>query len=160
MTTGFETNAWPTEGVLGRRILGWAIDSVILGIGITILWVVLFVFGIATFGLGVPLLGTLWVVPTLYTFLCVASSAQATPGQTVAGLRVVREEDGGRPNQAQAAVFAVGYWLTMAAGVVLLAAALVTRGGRCLHDIVAGVVVVPAASISLPGWNRGGLPRA
>lgn len=142
------TDAELTDGVFGRRLLAWLIDSLILTVILAVLGIVLFIFGLITLGLAMPLLGGLWVVPTVYTFLFVASGNQATPGQALAGLRVVRNDDFGKPTPAQAVVFAVGFWLTMAAGVVWLLVALVTWRGRCLHDIVSGLLVVPQAAIA------------
>ncbi len=163
LTGGEPTDAELTDGVLGRRLVAWLIDSVILTVILAVLGILLFIFGVVTLGLAMPLLGGLWVVPTVYTFLFVASGNQATPGQALTGLRVVRNEDFGKPTPAQAVVFAVGFWLTMAAGVVWLLVALVTWRGRCLHDIVSGLLVVPQAAIedAPPPWPAayGGFKR-
>ena len=163
------TDADLMDGVFGRRLIAWLIDSLILTVVLAVLGVLLFIFGLVTLGLAMPLLGGLWVVPTVYTFLFVASGNQATPGQALAGLRVVRNEDFGKPTPAQAVVFAVGFWLTMAAGVVWLLVALVTWRGRCLHDIVSGLLVVPQRAIAdaptpwpgpYAGFQGSGSPRS
>lgn len=156
--SGFVEDARLTEGVIGRRMLAWLVDGILLGLVLSVMWVVLFLFGLLTLGFGMPLLGGLWAVPTIYTFAFIASPAQATPGQAITGLVVVRDEDFGRPTPAQAAVFAIGFWLTMAAGVVWLVIALLTRRSRCLHDIVSGLVVVPQGR-GRAGF-RGGFPPA
>jgi uncharacterized RDD family membrane protein YckC len=105
-----------------------------------LLWIV----GFLTFGLGWFLLGGLWVLPIAYMILFVASPGQATPGQALLGLRVVRDDDLGRPEPAQACVYAVLYAVTMWAGAIWLIAAFFTRRARCLHDIGGGVLVVRA----------------
>jgi uncharacterized RDD family membrane protein YckC len=57
-------------------------------------------------------------------------------------------------------VYAAGFWLTMAAGVVLVLAALFTVRRRCLHDIVSGLVVVRSQALTgaLGAWNMAGGP--
>jgi uncharacterized RDD family membrane protein YckC len=132
-----------TEGVLPRRVVAWLLDWVLIGLISLALWLVLFVFGIITFGLGFLLMHGLWVVPILYTIGFVASPAGATPGQAMAGLRLVRAQDGGPPNAGEALIYALGYWATIAlTGGLLLIAAFFTQGNRALHDIAAGLVMV------------------
>jgi uncharacterized RDD family membrane protein YckC len=138
-----------TSGITGRRIGGWLVDAILVGLLLALLHLALWIVGFVTFGLGWFLLGGLWVVPVAYVFAFVASSAQATPGQTLAGLRVVRDEDFGPPTPAQALVYAVGYAVTMAAGAIWLIAAFFTRRARCLHDIVAGVAVLRADALGV-----------
>jgi uncharacterized RDD family membrane protein YckC len=146
------------DGIMARRLGGWLVDAIILAVLLGALHLGLWIIGFVTFGLGWFLLGGLWVIPVAYLFAFVASPAQATPGQAVAGVRVVRDEDLGRPTPAQALVYAVGYAVTMAAGAVWLAAAFFTRRSRCLHDIVAGVSVLRADALGEPvtdarnGW--------
>jgi len=149
-----------TEGVIGRRIVGWFVDVLVLAVVLLVLKILLFLFGLLTLGLGWYLLGGLWIIPAAYSFVFVASPQQATPGQVLAGLRVVRDEDLGRPSTAQALVYAAGFWLTMAAGVVWLLVALVTSRARCLHDIVSGLAVVRAEALTgaATTWNIAGGP--
>jgi uncharacterized RDD family membrane protein YckC len=138
-----------TAGITMRRLGGWLVDAIILGLALGILHVVLWLVGFVTFGLGWFLLGGLWVLPVAYVFVFVASPAQATPGQALAGLRVVRDDDLGRSTPAQALVYAVGYAVTMAAGAIWLAAAFFTRRARCLHDIASGVAVLRADALGV-----------
>jgi uncharacterized RDD family membrane protein YckC len=152
-----------TAGVLPRRILAWFIDSLLIGLITASLWLVLIVFGLLTLGIGFVLLRAIWVVPIAYTMLFVASPASATPGQALMGLRVVRNDDLGRPSPAQAVVFALGFWLTMLAGVVWLAVAFFTRRNRTLHDLASGLVVIRTGALTVAGtpWNMppGPFPR-
>jgi uncharacterized RDD family membrane protein YckC len=144
-----------TDGVTGRRVAAWLADAILVGLLLVLLHLALWVLGFLTFGLGWFLLGGLWLVPLAYVFMFVASPGQATPGQSLLGLTVVRDADLGRPTPAQALVYAVGYAVTMWAGVFWLLAAFFTRRARCLHDIVAGVAVLRADAVSLtvPGWT-------
>ncbi|MEJ0047856.1 MAG: RDD family protein [Rhodospirillales bacterium] len=147
-----------TQGVTGRRVGGWFIDLLLMAVVLSALRILLWVAGFITFGLGWFLLGGLWVVPLVYVALFVASPGQATPGQAAVGLRVVRDEDLGRPTPAQALVYAIGYAVTMWAGAIWLLAALFTRRARCLHDIVSGLAVVRADAVPqvAPIWTMAG----
>jgi len=86
-------------------------------------------------------------VPLLYHVLFVASGRSATPGQVLMDLSVRRDQDLGRPSLLQAVLFTAGLWLTLGAGVVWLAAALLTTRHRTLHDLVSGVVVVRSRAL-------------
>lgn len=146
-----------TSGVTTRRIAGWFVDAVIIGFALALTHLLLWIVGFLTFGLGWFLAGGLWVIPLAYMFFFI-STVQATPGQAIAGLRVVRDEDLGPPTPAQALVYAAGFELTMWLGAVWLAAAFFTRRARCLHDIVAGVTVVRASALPVPAapWTMAG----
>ncbi len=135
------------EGVLFRRVWAWLIDLLLVGGIVAVLWVVLVGFGLLTLGLGMPLLGLLPVVPLAYHVLFVAAPRSATPGQVMMDLSVRRDQDLGRPSLLQAVLFTAGLWLTLGAGVVWLAAALLTTRHRTLHDLVSGVVVVRSRAL-------------
>ena len=130
------------DGVMFRRVWAWLFDFLVVGGIMIVLWVMLMAFGLLTFGLGFPLLGMLPIVPLLYHALFVASGRSATPGQVLMDLTVRRDADLGRPSLLQAVLFTVGLWLTLGAGVIWLATALVTSRHRTLHDVVSGLVVV------------------
>ncbi len=137
-----------TEGVMFRRIWAWLIDFLLVAGIVAMLWVVLVGFGLLTLGLGLPLLGLLPIVPLAYHILFVAGARSATPGQTMMDLVVRRDQDLGRPSLLQAILFTAGLWLTLGAGVIWLAAALLTTRNRTLHDLVSGVVVVRSRALS------------
>jgi uncharacterized RDD family membrane protein YckC len=156
--TGLAGEGPLTDGVTGRRVVAWLVDAIVVGLVLLVLNVGLWLVGFLTFGLGWFLLGGLWVIPLAYVFIFVTSPGQATPGQALMGLVVVRDEDLGRPTPAQALVYAVAYAVTMWAGAFWLIAAFFTRRARCLHDIVAGLAVLraDAVSLSVPGWSMAG----
>ncbi len=148
-----------TAGVTLRRVGGWAVDGLILAIILSAMHLSLWLLGYVTFGLTWFLAAGLWVVPIAYVFAFIVSPAQATPGQAAVGIKVVRDDDLGRPTPAQALVYALGFALTWVAGAIWLAAAFFTRRARCLHDLAAGVAVLreDAVSITAPpdmpaGW--------
>ena len=145
-----------TEGVPLRRVWAWLIDFVLIAVLAAVLWVILFAFGLFTFGLGMSLLGLLPLVPVAYHCLFVMMSG-ATPGQSFMGLTVRRNEDLGPPDFARAALFTLGLYVTLVAGVVWLAVAFFTLRRRTLHDILAGVVVVRRRALtSAPGFGNMG----
>ncbi len=137
-----------TEGVMFRRVWAWLFDLLLVGGVVAVLWIILVGFGLLTFGLGFPLLGLLPIVPLLYHVLFVASGRSATPGQVLMDLAVRRNQDLGQPSLLQAILFTAGLWLTLGAGVIWLAAALVTSRHRTLHDLVSGLVVVRGGALN------------
>ncbi len=143
-----------TRGVMTRRCVAWVVDLVLIA-GLTLVgWVVLFTFGLLTLGLGMPLLGLLPFVPAAYYFLFLAGMA-ATPGQAMLGLRVLRDDDLGRPTPLQALLAVVIYTVTWATSGLLLLIAPFTRRHRTLHDLVSGLVVVRTRALTAPSplWN-------
>ena len=131
-----------TQGVLRRRIAGFALDAVIVTVLCCVLWAALFAFGLLTLGLGLPLLGLLPAVPLLYNWLSVASGAAATPGQRMMGLTVRRDADLGRPTALEALVWTLGFVATVSLGAIWFAVALLTRRRRALHDLLSGLTVI------------------
>ena len=169
--TGALVDDWLTHGVLTRRVFAFLLDLLLIGVIVAGLWAGLFLFGLLTLGLGFPLLGLLPAVPPLYHFLFLASPLSATPGQSLLGLVVRRNDDLGRPDMLEALVSVVGFYVTLALGAVWLVVALLTTRRRTLHDMVAGLVVVRTDSLAAmtspltpPGgpWNMrsGGVPHA
>lgn len=154
LSTYAVSDAALTDGVPLRRVCAWFIDLLAIAVIAGVLWVVLAMFGVLTLGLGLPLLGLLPVVPFVYHAGFVAASA-ATPGQALMGLTVRQNDDLDFPSLVQAALFTVGLYVTLAAGVVWLAIALFTVRRRALHDMVAGVVVVRKRALtSGPGFGN------
>jgi uncharacterized RDD family membrane protein YckC len=136
------------EGVLPRRILGWAVDMLLLGLVAAVFWTVVAMIGLLTLGLGWTLLAPLGsVLPLAYHTLWIASSLSATPGQALAGL-VVRAEAGlGQPGLGRAFTSAAFYWLSMMAFGLPLLAALFSARRRTLHDLFSGTLVVRSAAL-------------
>lgn len=140
-----------TEGVPGRRVAAWLADALILGAIVGTLWIVLVGLGLVTFGLTFPLLSALPAIPFAYHAGFLASPAAATPGMALLGLTARRDDALARPTLGEAAVFTAGLYLTLAAGVVWLLVALVTRRHRALHDLVSGLVIVRTRALTLVG---------
>lgn len=126
-----------------KRSVAWVIDVVILAILLGILWVLVFLGGLITFGL-------LWkvgavisaILPAAYHAFLVGGPSSATVGMNLMGLSV-RTIDGGAPGPLQAFVMVILFYtgVTLLTPLVLLVALFNSRR-RCLHDILSGVVVV------------------
>ena len=149
-----------TRGVLLRRIIAWLIDLALLGAVAGMLVSSILAMGFLTLGLAWTALPLVPMLPALYGILMVASPMQATIGQAVKGLVVVRDIDLGPPTLAQSIVCTLIYLATMAVGVVWVAIALVTTRRRTLHDLLSGLVVVRRRAFNAlstpPGWNATG----
>jgi len=141
---------WLTRGVLPRRVLGFLIDLLLIAGLVGGLWAALVLFGVLTLGLGLPLLGVLPAVPPLYHYLFLIGPLSATPGQALLGLVVRRDGDLGPPDALEALLSVIGFYVTLALGAVWLGVALLTWRHRTFHDMLAGLVVVRADSLTPP----------
>ena len=144
---------WPARlpaaalaGVRSRRIGAICIDLIMITIIFTAVLMVLLVLGIVTFGL------TWFLIPPLFPFialfyngLTISGWRMATPGMRAMDLEM-RTTDGGRVSFLVAAIHAVLFYLswTLLTPLILLVS-LISSDKRCLHDIVAGVVVTRRA---------------
>lgn len=144
-----------TGGVMSRRCVAWVIDIVLIALLIWVLWWLLVLVGLLTFGLGWGAIGLLPLVPFCYHFFSLLGIASATPGQRMLGLTVRRNDDFGPPTPLQAFISVLGFYLTLATSGVLLVVALFTIRHRALHDLVSGLVVVRVQALTPPGggWN-------
>ncbi len=162
-----------TGGVVGRRMIAWLLDAMILGLLAFVVWFGLAAFTLMTLGFGAPAFALLAFLPAAYGFLSLISGLQASPGQAMMGLIVVRDIDLGPPTAAQAMVSVIAYTATIALGAIWCAVAVVTTRHRTVHDFASGLVVVKRSALQIPltrsqmGWNigtnetrDGGRPRA
>jgi uncharacterized RDD family membrane protein YckC len=131
-----------TGGVMSRRCVAWVFDIFLIAVLIWVLWWILVMFGLLTFGLGFGAMSILPFVPFCYHFLSLLGSSSATPGQQMMGLTVRRDFDLGPPGGLQALASVLAYYVTLATSGLLLVVALFTRRHRALHDLLSGLVVV------------------
>ena len=152
-----------SEGTIGRRILAFVVDGVLVLIITKVLAVVFFLFGLLTLGLGLPLLGLLPFVAPIYNFLSLLSPLAATPGQALLGLTVRDHEDLTPPAALPALIWTVGFYASLALSGVPLLLALFNARRRTGHDMLSGLVVVRSRALTgwLGPWNmRDGGPSA
>lgn len=128
-----------TEGIIGRRVLAYAIDVVLL----LMLWPLALIFSaMSLFTLAPALFAVVPVLPLLYHTGMIASSAQGTLGMRALGIKVARDTDGGRPDPMQAFILTALFYLTLATSGLLLLWCLFDDRGRCLHDILSGTKII------------------
>jgi uncharacterized RDD family membrane protein YckC len=126
-------------GVRTRRILAVCIDLVLVSFLVAALWIVSIVL---TFGLALFFLPPLWpIVAFFYNGLTVSGYRMATPGMRAMDLEMRMHDTGARVPFVNAAVQAVLFYLSWCFPPIFLVS-LVDSEKRCLHDIIAGVVIV------------------
>lgn len=126
-------------GVRTRRVLAVCVDFVLVSLLVAALWIVSIVL---TFGLALFFLPPLFpFVAFFYNGLTVSGRNMATPGMRALDLEMRMSESGARVPFINAAVQAVLFYVSWCFPPVFLVS-LVDAEKRCLHDIIAGVVVV------------------
>ncbi len=125
------------SGVRTRRIFALILDLVLVSVLSFALWLAL---AVATFGLTLLLLPPLFpLVAFFYNGLTVSSWRMATPGMRAMDLEM-RLADGQRTPFLNAAAHAVLFYVSTMFPPIFLVS-LFAEGKRCLHDILAGVIV-------------------
>jgi uncharacterized RDD family membrane protein YckC len=126
-------------GVRTRRVLAVCVDFVLVSLLVAALWIVSIVL---TFGLALFFLPPLFpFVAFFYNGLTVSGRNMATPGMRALDLEMRMSESGARVPFINAAVQAVLFYVSWCFPPVFLVS-LVDAEKRCLHDIIAGVVIV------------------
>ena len=126
-------------GVRTRRILAVCVDFVLVSFVVLALWIVSIVL---TFGFALFFLPPLWpFVAFFYNGLTVSGPRMATPGMRAMDLEMRMHDTGARVPFVNAAVQAVLFYVSWCFPPILLVS-LVDGEKRCLHDIIAGVVIV------------------
>ena len=126
-------------GVRTRRILAVCFDLVLVSILVAVLWIASIVL---TLGLALFFLPPLFpIVAFFYNGLTVSGPKMATPGMRAMDLEMRMHDDGARVPFVNAAVQAVLFYVTWFFPPIFLVS-LVDAEKRCLHDIIAGVVIV------------------
>lgn len=130
------------SGVIGKRIIAFIADAIIILVLTVIAYVVVALLGIVTLGLAWLLFGLVFPAVGLgYNALTIGGSNSATVGQRMMGLEV-RMWFGGKVTPLVAAFHALLFWFSLVVFCPILLWALFDPRKRCLHDIFAGVVVL------------------
>ena len=126
-------------GVRTRRIVAVCIDFVIVSLLVMALWLVSIVL---TLGLALFFLPPLFpFVAFFYNGLTVSGPNLATPGMRALDLEMRMDDTGARTPFVNAAVQAVLFYVSWCFPPIFLVS-LIDGEKRCLHDIIAGVVIV------------------
>jgi uncharacterized RDD family membrane protein YckC len=150
-TTYPSYDALATDGVLGRRLVAYLIDIVMIAGFVVLLGFAILVLGVVTFGLAWFLFAIL--VPgaaILYSAITVAGRHQSTIGMRMTGLRVVNATRGGPVDALTAAVHALLFYV--AAGSLLLwvldiLVGMARSDSRLARDIIVNLLVVRADAL-------------
>jgi uncharacterized RDD family membrane protein YckC len=127
------------SGVRTRRILALCLDLAIVGVMAFALWLMLLVL---TLGLSLFLLPPLFpFVAFLYNGISISGRRMATPGMRAFDLEMRLHGSGARTPFINAAAHAVFFYVSWAFPPVFLIS-LVDSEKRCLHDMLAGVIVL------------------
>ena len=126
-------------GVRTRRIVAVCLDFVIVSILALLIWTASVVL---TLGLALMFLPPLWpIVAFFYNGLTISGAGMATPGMRALDLEMRMNESGQRVPFVNAAVHAVLFYVSWFFPPIFLVS-LVDAEKRCLHDILAEVVIV------------------
>lgn len=135
------------DGVVFRRVLAYCIDALIVAALILVLWLILAVAGLLTFGLLWWFMPVLALVPVAYDTVLIGGEHSATFGMRLFGIEV-RSRNGGRPDWIQALIFSLLFHATMAIfwGAPLLICFFNSRR-RTAHDFLSNAVVVRRSAV-------------
>ncbi|HMB77984.1 MAG TPA: RDD family protein [Kiloniellaceae bacterium] len=135
------------DGIMVRRVVAYVLDGIAVGLLWILAWLILAALTTITFGLTSPLMVILFLLPLIYHSLSIAYLG-ATPGMCLLDVEV-RLLNGQRPDLPHAILFTILFFATtwMTAFLVLLVA-LFNRRGRCLHDILTGLLLVRRSALS------------
>ena len=128
-------------GVIGKRIIAFIVDALVIALLTVVVYVAIAVLGVLTLGLAWLLFGLAFPAIGLgYNALTIGGPNSATIGQRMMGLEV-RTWFGGKVLPLVAAFHALLFWFSLVIFCPILLWALFDPQKRCLHDILAGVVV-------------------
>jgi len=130
------------DGVLGKRFVAFLVDAVIVLLLLAVAAIVVLILGVITLSLGWFLFPLVFPVIGLgYNAVTIGGPNSATIGQRLMGLEV-RMWFGGKVTPIVAAFHALLFWLSLTIFFPILLWPLFDSRKRCLHDILAGVVVI------------------
>lgn len=137
-----------TEGVLGRRIVAYLIDFVVILGFMLVLGFAILILGVVTFGLGWVLFAILAPgAAVLYTALTMGGPMSSTLGMRFCGLRVVDAETRAGIDPLRAAAHALLFYFVVTTFVIWLVDVLIglfRQDRRLGRDLVVNLLVVRA----------------
>jgi len=140
------------SAVIGKRCVAFLVDAVIIAILTAFAFVAVFVLGIVTLGLAWLLFGLIFpVVGLSYNAFTVGGPKSSTIGQRMMGLAVPMW-NGGKVTPLIAAFHALLFWFSLTLFCPILLWCFFDPRKRCLHDILAGLLVInrPMAPLRNP----------
>ncbi len=140
-------------GVLGRRILAFIIDVVLIGAFELVAVLVILALGLVTFGVAWFLFALPFfaIVAVLYVALTLGGPNAGTPGMRLAGF-AIRSTDGARIGVFIAAAHVILYWVSVSMLTpFILLIGLFSNRKRLLHDMLLGTVVMNREPLARSG---------
>ncbi|HUU24426.1 MAG TPA: RDD family protein [Methyloceanibacter sp.] len=130
------------EAVIRKRCVAFLIDAIIIALLWAVAVVAVTILGVLTLGLAWLLFGLIFPAVGLgYNALTIGGPKAATVGQRMMGLTVPMWY-GGKVTPLIAAFHALLFWFSLVIFFPILLWAFFDQRKRCLHDILAGVVVI------------------
>jgi uncharacterized RDD family membrane protein YckC len=130
------------EAVIRKRCVAFIIDAIIIALLWTVAVVAVSILGVLTLGLAWLLFGLIFPLVGLgYNAITIGGPNSATIGQRMMGLTVPMWY-GGKVTPLIAAFHALLFWFSLAIFCPILLWAFFDQRKRCLHDILAGVLVI------------------
>jgi uncharacterized RDD family membrane protein YckC len=143
---GYAIGPLATDGTLSRRLWAYLLDIVVIAVLTLVLYIVVGLVGLVTFGIGWLLFALIPFTAIVYNAITVSGSSQGTVGMRMAGLRVLDSSTGGRVSFLAAAVHAFLFYLFVSSAGLLLCAdilfGLMRSDSRMGRDLVTNVVFV------------------
>jgi uncharacterized RDD family membrane protein YckC len=135
-----------TEGTLSRRFFAYLLDVIVIALLSAVLWVLISIIGLITFGLGWMLFALLPLTAILYNAITISGPSQGTVGMRMAGLRVLDATRGGSVSFIAAAVHALLFYVELGSAALLWIADVVfglfRADRRMARDLITSVVFV------------------
>ncbi len=129
-------------GVIPRRMAAFLVDLVVIVMIIVALFVAGVIIAVLTLGLLTPIVAaSVPLVGFAYFTLMAGSSQSATIGMQLFDIEL-RTWDRRRPGYMQAAWHTVLFWASMGLTPFILLVAFFNGRNRCLHDFLAGTVII------------------
>jgi uncharacterized RDD family membrane protein YckC len=133
------------DAVIGKRFLAFIVDAIIVFALTLLAGAAVLVLVLLTLGLASPLAGLVFPAVGLgYNAITIGGPNSATIGQRMMGLTVPMWY-GGKVTPLIAAFHALLFWFSLVIFFPILLWAFFDQRKRCLHDILAGVLVINRA---------------
>jgi len=131
------------HGIRFKRSLAYLLDLFFIALLMLVFVLTGIFFSVISFGLlWTPFMAVLSVLPVLYHTLLIGGPAQSTWGMRLMGLKTYNWH-GAAPSYIQALVVTVAFYASIAfTSFLILLVSIFNSRGRCLHDLLCGIVVV------------------
>ncbi|HZB38523.1 MAG TPA: RDD family protein [Beijerinckiaceae bacterium] len=134
-----------TDGVLSRRLFGYLVDLIMIGLLALVLSIFIGFIGLLTLGLGWSLFAILPFTGILYSAITLGGSKQSTVGMRLMGVRGLDAISGGPVGHLRAAVHALLFYVaatTFLLWVVDVIIGMARSDRRMGHDLLVGLAFV------------------